>query len=68
MLRVLAVDDVRVARVWGTVLDGDQVIEQVEATPAGADWWELKVPTIGGRLLGKARDLAGNVAEMEYRE
>lgn len=62
-LRVLASDTVRVARVWVAVLDGDKVIEEREAVPVGANWWELVLP--GGRMVVQARDLAGNVTERE---
>jgi len=47
------------------VLASDDVVEQGEAAPMGADWWELAPQAVGGRVIVKARDLAGNVAEME---
>ena len=67
-IRVLASDNVRVASVGVTILAGDEVVEQAEATPVGANWWELTPQAVGGRLIVKARDLAGNVAEMEVGE
>jgi hypothetical protein len=65
-LRVLARDNVRVARVWVTVLDGEAVVEQAEAAEAGSDWWQVAAPETDGRIVVQAKDLAGNVAEMEY--
>jgi len=47
------------------VLASDDVVEQGEAAPMGADWWELAPQAVGGRVIVKARDLAGNVAKME---
>ncbi len=67
-LRVRARDNVRVARVWVTVLQGEEVVEQAEATEVGADWWQVAAPGAGGRMVVQAKDLAGNVVDMEYRE
>jgi hypothetical protein len=64
-LRVQARDNVRVERVWVTVLDGEKVVEQAEATEVGSDWWQLPTPGAGGRMVVMAKDLAGNVVAME---
>jgi len=68
-IRVRASDDVMVAGVQVMILDEQgKVVEQGEAAPVGADWWELTPQAAGSRLIVKARDLAGNVAEMELGE
>ena len=68
MIRILASDDVRVKRVWVILLDGEQVLEQGEATLAGGDWWEYAIQTRGDTLIVKVQDLPGNVTETKIGE
>jgi hypothetical protein len=43
------------------------VVEQGEGIKGQGDWWEY-TPAAEGKLVVKARDLAGNVAGMEVGE
>ncbi len=69
-IRVLASDNVLVARVRVTILDGaGNVLEQgpaaqVDAATGTSTWWEY-APKTDGRVLAEAWDLAGNVARAE---
>lgn len=65
-VRILASDDVRVAKVSVTVLNSDEtVLEKGDAVQEGdSEWWEY-VPQHVGRVLVEACDLAGNVVKAE---
>ena len=68
LIRILASDDVRVKRVWVILLDGEQVLEQGEATPVDGDWWEYAIQPRGDTLIVKVQDLPGNVTETKIGE
>ncbi|MGC1378740.1 MAG: hypothetical protein WA821_21085 [Anaerolineales bacterium] len=69
-VRVYASDNVRVAGVRVSVLDGEgNLVEQGEATglAAALGWWVYtpgSPPKAGGKLAVEARDLAGNVTRV----
>jgi len=68
VIRVQASDDVLVAGVQVMVLDEQgRAVEQGEGIKGQGDWWEY-TPTAEGKVVVNARDLAGNVAEMELGE
>jgi len=65
LLRVKASDDVMVAGVQVMILDEQgRALEKGEGIKGRGAWWEY-TPTAEGKVVVKARDLAGNVAEME---
>jgi len=67
-LEVQASDDVKVAKVWVTVLDeAGNVLEKGEATQLDDGFWRY-APGQEGRLLVEAWDLAGIVARWGIKE
>ena len=72
IIRIKAVDDVQVTQV--TVLITEQsgtVLEQGAATNAGSGWWTYTTQTaVSGspRVVASARDLPGNVAQLEWED
>ena len=68
-IRVQASDDVLVARVRLTLLDGaGRQVEQAEAAQTSVLWWghaPQSAPGSWSTLIAEAWDLAGNVARLE---
>jgi hypothetical protein len=67
-IRVLAEDDVAVRRVEVEILAGNQRLEAGEARPERGPWWVYRTtadcPPVGVRLVVRAEDLPGHVAEV----
>lgn len=72
IIRIKAVDDVQVNQVTVLITDsGGTVLEQGAATNAGSGWWTYTTQTeISGspRVVASARDLPGNVAQLEWSD
>lgn len=72
MIRIQAVDDVKVTKVTVVITDGSgTVLEQGEAVNAGSGWWEYTTQnaTPGAtRIVASARDLPGNLTELEWND
>lgn len=67
-IRVMATDNVRVARVVVIILDEDEEVrEKGEGVRGEGDWWEYATTT-EGRVKVEAWDMAGNVVRVEIRE
>jgi hypothetical protein len=65
-IRVKATDDVMVAKVRVTVLDGPggNVLERGEAVRARGDWWEFASQADGKSIVAEAWDLPGHVTRL----
>jgi len=64
-VRIQASDDVMVTSVQVMVLDEQgKVVEKGEAIKGKGDWW-VYVPTVEGKVVVEARDLAGNKVQAE---
>lgn len=72
VIRVRAVDDVQVTQVTVLITDGGgNVLDQGPATNAGGGWWTYttQAATPGAsRIVASARDLPGNVTQLEWEE
>lgn len=72
VIRIKAVDDVQVTQVTVLITDqGGSVLEQGTATNAGSGWWTYtSQTTVSGspRVVASARDLPGNVAQLEWED
>ena len=72
LIRIRAVDDVQVSMVTVLITDeGGAVLEQGSAVSEGSGWWHYVTQTaISGspRVVASARDLPGNVAQLEWEE
>lgn len=72
VIRVKAVDDVQVTQVTVLITDpGGAVLEQGAATLGDGGWWSYTTQTaISGspRVVASARDLPGNVAQLEWSD
>ncbi|MCB9112829.1 MAG: hypothetical protein H6634_16425 [Anaerolineales bacterium] len=70
VIRIRAVDDVEVAQVTVLITDGGgAVLEQGSAANVGSGWWHYTTEgdTSGAsRIVASARDLPGNVAQLEW--
>lgn len=67
-IRIWVTDDVRVAGVQVVVLDVEgKILEKGDATQGRGDWWEY-VPSIEGKVVVEARDLAGNMVKAEISD
>ena len=65
-IRVHATDNVQVANVRITIVDGQgQTLEQGEAACASDGWWEFETATHEGKVIVEAFDLAGNCTKHE---
>ena len=65
VLRIEASDDVMVESVQVLILDEkEKTVEKGEGIRKKGNWWEY-TPAAEGKVVVKARDLAGNVAEAE---
>ena len=66
-IRVNATDNVQVARVLITILDGQgKTLEQGQAARINAPWWEFETATsMEGKVVVEAFDLAGNCTKRE---
>jgi hypothetical protein len=65
-IRVQATDDVRVARVRVTVLDGaGKVLETGDATQKRGNWWEFASQVQGSTITAEAWDLPGHITRQE---
>ena len=66
-IRVKATDNVQVANVRITVLDGQgQTLQQGEAAQVNDAWWEFETTTSPeGKIIVEAFDLAGNCTKHE---
>lgn len=72
IIRIKAVDDVQVTQVNVVIMDhGGTVLEQGAAVKNDSGWWTYVTQTVIGvspRVVASARDLPGNVAELEWQD
>lgn len=72
VIRIRAVDDVQVTQVTVLITDTNgTVLEQGPATNAGSGWWTYTTQTaISGspRIVASARDLPGNIGQLELQD
>jgi hypothetical protein len=64
-IRVEATDNIRVAKVFVTVLDEEnKLLEMGDAIRQEGDWWEFPSQVQGKTVKAEARDFAGNVTRL----
>ncbi len=72
IIRIQVVDDVKVTQVHVVITDdADVVLEQGTAAPAEGAWWSYTTTAAAGgnpRIVVTARDLPGNIAEMNWEQ
>ena len=62
---VQATDNVTVARVRVTILDGEgKALEKGEAVRRQGDWWQFAPKAEGASILAEAWDLPGHVTKL----
>jgi hypothetical protein len=57
-----------VAKVQVTVLDQGQVLEKGAAQHRDGNWWEFATNSDGTKVLAKAWDLPGNIAQFSISQ
>jgi hypothetical protein len=72
VIRIRAVDDVQVTQVTVLITNPSGVVlEQGQATNAGSGWWTYATQTVisdSPRVVVSARDLPGNIAQLEWQD
>lgn len=72
VIRIRAQDDVQVTQVTVLITDGGgTVLEQGAAVNNGNGWWQYTTSSAtpgASRIVASARDLPGNVAQLEWEE